>query len=112
MPNKVFPALIKKGESASDPIQTLDAVLVSAKADQPVKVKILGALDDEDKNAGVFLPLSVQPGPPEPDVDLSDGIVLFSVAFMQGCAWMMLLADKPVAEDTVVKLFFRTFPND
>jgi hypothetical protein len=85
-------------------------VLVSVFADKPCKVKVLGQMDEGDP----FLPLSVQDGPPPAELDLSVGIVLFSVAYMQGVINMeFLLADeKSLDEDVELKMFFRSFPND
>ena len=110
MPSKFEYAQLKAGELVSSPIPTREKVLVSVVASHPVKVRVLGAMEEGDQ----FYPLSVQPGPPDSEIDLADGIVLFSVAYMQGVAEMKFeLTDaKALKEDVEFKAFLRTFPND
>lgn len=110
MPSATEVVVLKAGDAASNPFSTRDKVLVSVFADHPCKVRVLGQMDENDP----FLPLSVQPGPPDEVLDLSVGIVLFSVAYMQGVAWMKfeLVDQTAFAEDITFKAFLRSFPND
>ncbi len=110
MPSATETVTIKAGELTSPPFSTRDKVLVSVCADQPCKVRVLGQMDEGDP----WLRLSVQPGPPEEELDLSVGIVLFSVAFMQGVVNMefQFVDEKTKDVDVNFKMFLRSFPND
>lgn len=110
MPSATETAIIKAGDLVSTPFSTRDKVLVSVCADKPCKVRVLGQMDEGDP----WLPLSVQPGPPDEILDLSVGIVLFSIAFMQGVVNMefQFENEKSKAVDVNFKMFLRSFPND
>jgi hypothetical protein len=110
MPSVIKTATIKAGELVSSSFITRDTVLVSVFADVPCKVRVLGQMEDNDP----FLPLSVQEGPPAEVLDLGVGIVLFSVAYMQGVNNMEFIFEdeKSMDVDVNFKMFLRSFPND
>jgi hypothetical protein len=110
MPSAVATTTITAGELTSPPFTTRDMVLVSVYSTKACKVRVLGQMEEGDP----FLPLSVQPGPPDEVLDLSVGIVLFSVAYMQGVVNMefQFEDEKAMDEDVTFKMFLRSFPND
>jgi hypothetical protein len=110
MPSVTETVTITKGETVSPSFSTRGKVLVSVCADKPCTVRILGQMDDHDP----FLRLSVQPDPPDEVINLGDGIVLFSAAFMQGVVNMefQFVDEKEKDEDVIFKMFLRSFPND